>query len=355
MYLFKTTLLVSIMIYVLGYSDTSTVAKNKIGILPSAYYTPETNLAFGAICFANFKTCKDSITRMSNAQLYLDYTLNHQYLSQADYTIFFHKNNYYLKGSIDFIRFPDLFFGIGNATELQNVKKINYTLLKFNKKFYKQIKNNIYIGALFNLDCLYDMDMEIMDPNKERTLHGNMGYKSSSGGVGLLIDHRNQLLNPSRGYYLESNLERYSVVDQPGFTSFVIDARSYHNYKNKLVLNVNLFSGHRFGKVPFGLMYMLGGPRFLRGYYMGRFRDNHMSLLQFELRMPVYKRLGIAAFSGVGQVYEKPQNFAFDQFHANAGMGLRFKIDRENNVNIRLDFGLTKDSYGIYVVYAEAF
>jgi len=37
------------------------------------------------------------------------------------------------------------------------------------------------------------------------------------------------------------------------------------------------------------------------------------------------------------------------------GGGLRFKIDRESNVNIRFDYALGKNSSGFYIGFGEAF
>jgi hypothetical protein len=34
---------------------------------------------------------------------------------------------------------------------------------------------------------------------------------------------------------------------------------------------------------------------------------------------------------------------------------LRIKVDKKNNANFRIDYGMTKDSQGLYIVFAEAF
>lgn len=38
-----------------------------------------------------------------------------------------------------------------------------------------------------------------------------------------------------------------------------------------------------------------------------------------------------------------------------AGAGLRFKLSKEDEANIRFDIALTPDSHGFYVYFAEVF
>jgi hemolysin activation/secretion protein len=103
------------------------------------------------------------------------------------------------------------------------------------------------------------------------------------------------------------------------------------------------------------MLASIGGPRFLRGYYRGRFRDKNMMVLQQEFRMPIYKRLGIAAFGGIGSVSNKSKELLKNEVHYNYGIGLRILINKKENANLRVDYGITKDSHGLYIVFAEAF
>jgi len=44
---------------------------------------------------------------------------------------------------------------------------------------------------------------------------------------------------------------------------------------------------------------MLDGDEYLRGYYLGRFRDRNLSFVQLEFRSVVFWRFGVAAFGGL--------------------------------------------------------
>ena len=83
----------------------------------------------------------------------------------------------------------------------------------------------------------------------------------------------------------------------------------------------------------------MGGDEFVRGYFFGRFRDKNLSTLQTEIRSPSLWRFGLAAIGGISTLYDNFSNFS-KQFWPNYGAGLRFLIDRKENINLRLDYVL---------------
>ena len=71
--------------------------------------------------------------------------------------------------------------------------------------------------------------------------------------------------------------------------------------------------------------------------------------------MPIYNMLGLAVFGGVGSVAKTLSQFKTNEIHYDYGVGLRIRVNKKENTNIRIDYGFTKDSQGLYVVFAEAF
>ena len=345
-------------IYQNAFCENNDSTKSKIGILPVAYYGPETRIGGGFIFFSYFKTSlKDSTTRKSNTQTYLDFTINKQLLFQTDYSIFSNKNKFYFKGHLDYIHFPEYYYGIGNSTNESMRRLIDFNSIIISSRNYVLTKKKTYIGILLEHQSLYMLNQMLMSYSEDREVVGHLGYSTTGAGIGVLIDNRNNQLNPESGHYFELNFSNYfnHSRNQSGFNSFVLDARYYKKIIKKLVWNSNFYTSLNRGSVPFRLMPAIGGARFLRGYYQGRFRDNNLILLQHEFRYQVYKRWGIALFSGIGQVAKELNQFSMNQFHYNYGAGIRFKVDRKENTNIRIDLGITKDSKGIYIVFAEAF
>ena len=66
-------------------------------------------------------------------------------------------------------------------------------------------------------------------------------------------------------------------------------------------------------------------------------------------------RLGMVAFLGAGDVYRNVGDFKLGNLRPNFGVGLRFLLDKTENLNIRLDWGFGDSSNNVYLNIAEAF
>ncbi len=333
-------------------AEEDSTKRYRLQPLPSIFHTPETSWGFGATLLGYLEPT-DSSTSESNAQLFLDVTLRKQASFQSDFNIYSKRDRWYIRGSHDLSKFPEFYFGIGNNNEKDNHCLINIGYFDFKVTTYTKLKRDWYIGPRIHFQNLTHINKNI---EQEGFTIDDMGYASLGTGLGFLIDKRNDLLNPSQGFYFETMFTKY--FDQShstkGFNNQRLDLRYYHTF-NKLVLNTNLYAVHNQGFVPFRMMPYIGGPRFLRGFYAGRFRDNNLSLAQAEVRRNIFWRIGVAAFAGIGQVYKETMDFHLNQFHYNYGGGLRFQIHKESQANIRFDYGRTKDSHGFYIVFGECF
>jgi hypothetical protein len=336
----------------LTYGQKDSSRRLTIQPLPSIFHTPETKWGAGATLLGFYKP-KDTTTRKSNAQIFIDVTQMRQASFLSDFNVFTKGNKFYIKGSHDYSKFPEFYFGIGNENEKDDHCLIDIKYFNFTGAFYTNLKNNIYVGPIIHHQTLASINKNI---EQEDFFIDHMGYASTGGGAGLLIDKRNNLLNPTDGHFFETKLSKY--FDQShmtkGFINHTLDLRYYKSF-NKLVLNTNVYTVHNKGVVPFRMMPYIGGPRFLRGFYAGRFRDKNLSLVQAEVRRHIAWRIGVAAFSGVGQVYSNIEDFNVNRFHYNYGAGLRFQINKNSPANIRIDYGRTMDSHGFYIVFGECF
>ena len=334
--------------------------KLKLGVLPSAFYSPETRLGFGGFVYAYFNTSKSSlINKKSNAQSYFSYTINKQFSIENDYQLWLKSNKFYLTGGMDYSRFPEFFYGESNSSEEHNRIMISFDVIKLKSKNLVQLGDNFYGGFYYQYEKLYNLNMKLKAPMAAlcEVIPGGAGYTASGIGPILIYDKRDNPLNPANGNYIETSFQHFDKpIGSPyKFTSFIFDARKYNTLFKKLVWNGNAYFVMNKGEVPYRMLATIGGARFLRGYYRGRFRDKNMIIMQQEFRMPVYKWLGVAVFSGVGSVAKEVKDFRKNEIHYDYGVGLRIKINKKENTNLRLDYGVTKYSKGIYLVFAEAF
>ena len=116
------------------------------------------------------------------------------------------------------------------------------------------------------------------------------------------------------------------------------------------------------GKVPWPEMSMVGTPFDLRGYRWGHYRDRNMifGLLEYRhmfTRKTLNKRgnyksrHGFAVWSGFGSIAPTP--FDYHNWLPNAGIGYRFEV--QPRMNARVDFGIGRNSTGVYVSFNEVF
>lgn len=326
----------------------------RVGVLPLAYYTPETKLGLGALVYSFFKTDTSDLKK-SNSQTYLSYTLNHQFAIENDYQIWLNSGKSLLIGSVDFLKFPEFFYGLGNNTQNKDKKLISFNKFRFLLKYLKKAGKYSYIGGVSNYEHLYNLDFSMLETTS--VIYGEKGYKAAGVGLIFISDKRDNALNPEKGHYHEISSLKYVKINNTysDFHTIKIDIRNYLTLSKGLVWNSNLYAALSEGNVPFRLLPSLGGGRFLRGYYSGRFRDMNLFLLQHEFRIKLVNRVGLALFNGVGEVVDKVSKFKTKDLHYNYGIGLRFAVNKKDNANLRLDLGFTKDSYGFYVLFAEAF
>jgi hypothetical protein len=84
---------------------------------PYAFYTPETNLAFGAAGIMYFRTERDRLLNPSQVLLSGYYSINDQYDVTLSPQFYFSRNRYYASLETGFKKVIDKFYGIGNNSE----------------------------------------------------------------------------------------------------------------------------------------------------------------------------------------------------------------------------------------------
>jgi hypothetical protein len=109
------------------------------------------------------------------------------------------------------------------------------------------------------------------------------------------------------------------------------------------------------GMTPFWDECIVTTSENLRGYRASRYRDDNFLAGQAEYRWEAWKRLGFVAFGGVGEVAPKYVDFNSDNLLPGYGAGVRFRITRENHVNVRFDYAWGKHSREGYLYIGEAF
>ncbi|MCH8555712.1 MAG: outer membrane protein assembly factor [Schleiferiaceae bacterium] len=342
-------------------SDTTDADKQGFVLLPLLYYTPDTRLAYGAAGVYYFKlpgqNPEGEDTRLSYTQLLVDYTQNQQLDIWGIWNVFTPGEKYLLKGELRFRNFPDRFYGLGNNTPTENMERYAYDLLSFKALVMRNLKNYWFAGG----DIHYTYEYNFSRAANGILDQGNItGYDGGTGvGIGavILFDNRDNVINAYRGQLFELSSYFYEKKLGSSFSFVKIDGvfQHYRQVFPKHILAFQTAARFAFGEVPFLDMNTVGGLDLLRGYAANRFRDHNFVGTQVEYRFPIWKRFGGVAFTGVGDVFQQPNQLRFDLLKYSAGAGIRFAMNPAERLNIRLDYAVGRGNSAFYIMVSESF
>jgi outer membrane protein assembly factor BamA len=192
----------------------------------------------------------------------------------------------------------------------------------------------------------------------------------TSAGLAWVLrrDGRDNISDPSRGWYLESAFRTYFEGFLGGastWQSVALDARGYirpiagRRHTLATWTYVDVITG---GRAPYFALPATGADpmgRSGRGYAEGRFRGDRLIYSELEYRLPlrVDGLVGMVGFlnaTAVGSTFDDEP--LFDRAAIGGGFGFRLRLDKRSRTNLCLDFGFGQNgSRGVYLALAEAF
>ncbi len=323
--------------------------------LPVIFYTPETHIAYGVLGVCLFRT--DSTARTSNVDFAIIHTQNAQTVIEPTYTIFTKHEKYLIRGMLLYTKFPELYYGIGPGTTDNQEELISYKSLRAYNRFLRKVKPGWFVGIQQQYFKTFDVKRSSDRQLPEQTLIGGLGSVVNGVGVASVVDTRDNIYSPVRGWYADVSFMEYGELlgSEFGFTNYLFDIRHYQALSPNTVLAGQFYLNLNVGEVPFKQAATLGGSSLLRGYYNGRYRDNDALIMQAELRQHFVGRFGGVVFAGVGDVAHKPSEFTVKDLKPTGGLGLRYLISRKEHLNIRFDAAVGNHTHGFYVNISEAF
>jgi len=338
-------------------SKDSTEKKISYFVYPYAFYSPETSLAFGAGGILSFRLSDKLNTKPSNLTASGYYTINNQYDINLIPDFYFSNDQYRAYLKINYSKSIDKFYGIGNsAVEIGNesyeLKNLGYLL-----KLLTGVSEIIKIGLVVDYANKTIIDKKSNPYLLADTIRGSSG--GVTNGVGLVItrDSRDNVNFPSGGGYYEFSFTSYSknLGSSYDFNKYIFDFRRYTEFIHSSFLAFQIYGEHLFGDPPFFSLANLGGDRIMRGYYTGRYRDRAYIAGQLEYRREVWLRIGLVGFVGTGEVAHDYSLLEMKKLLFSYGIGLRYRFDLIEKLDLRMDIGFGKNTSGIYFSANQAF
>ena len=323
--------------------------------LPVVFYSPETRLGGGVAVLHAYRSSAEGRPIATAASLM--YTQNRQIAAGISTDAYLSGGRNHVTASVGYSKVPAVFYGIGNATAQSDSESYTPRTFVVDASAERRIARGVYLGVGGDFATGSMVEVEPGRALASGTVPGSgIGRVVGLGGA-VTYDTRDNILAAASGGYAKLAARRYAAYlgSEFDFTAVQLDLRHFRTLAAGHVVAIQATWSGTSGDVPFARMPQLGGQNLLRGYYQGRYRDRQYVAAQAEYRTPTWRRMGLAAFGGAGQVAPRLGDLSLSGMHAAGGAGLRVLLNRQERLALRLDYGAGARSSGFYITVGEAF
>ena len=342
--------------------QTEAAAKSlggKLFILPIPIANPTIGNGLGAVSMYLFQAGQNA----PPSSLYLGgfWTDTESWGGGLGTQTYFSDDRYRLAGFLGYFDVNVDFYGIGSGAGDTGIPTpINQSGPMFVPSFLFRIADNLYLGPSYRFMSIESsVDKQGLPPGHPGLLLPDKSRIKSSGlGIVLDYDTKDNKFSPRSGFFLEvnTNFSNQAFGSDRDYSQFTIGYNLYKEIGEEQILAWRATGCSAGGDVPFYELCMLGSVfDSIRGYVAGQYRDEISITTQLEYRSKLYKRLGMVAFGGVGQVAPELGELTSDNILGSIGVGIRFMASEEAQVNLSLDYARGKDSDAWYFRIGEAF
>ncbi len=341
--------------------DNKTNKKSNLVGYPFLIYTGETSFTLGA--FALYTSRPENQSKnipptsvVANALL----SIKKNALVMLIPEFVFDKGNLRYSPSLKYQNWPSEFYGLSQNSLLNDKTDYLMESFEFKNDFKFSFAKNLFIKSFYRFQKNSLSKIEEGSVFSQHPYLGKNGGFVSGIGFGLEYDSRDNNLYPTSGlnvfydYYSYNRLlkSNYSYNTHQFNIKFFVPYNKYTIFALNSVYKANSHSA------PFYEKTQLGYDS--RAYSDFRFIDDQLISLKSEIRTFPWntgwkKRLGLVAFFETTQVKKNIDDFVFHDFKPAIGFGLRYSIVPQEKLNLRLDFGVGKDSKEVIFIAREAF
>ncbi|MCK4776238.1 MAG: BamA/TamA family outer membrane protein [Candidatus Krumholzibacteria bacterium] len=326
---------------------------------PIPIVNPTLGEGLGAIAMYLYKMDEESQSSYTGAGVL--YTSSESWGVGVAQALFFNEDAWKLKAGVAFFDLNLDFFGIGSGAGDQGISvPVNQKGWGGGLKALRRIKGHWYAGLKYSyvkIDSTFDLtDPPPGDPIE---LPPVIELDSVVAGLGIVgeYDSRDDQFNAYKGNHFEF---LWSVADQAVGSDFDFQSvkTSYNLYRgigNQKIIAARFMGCAAPGDAPYYALCSFGQGVDLRGYVGGRYRDVMMFATQAEYRWRFYKRWGMVAFAGVGEVADSLSDFNAQNLLPSVGAGIRFMLSEDHRLNLSVDWARGMDDDAWYFYVSESF
>ena len=331
----------------------------KVAPVPLISYSTEAGNVFGLAKFNAFHLSKkDTISRPSKISEVATVSTKGRINISVSNDLVFNEDKYIIMSSFNYRKQPEYLLGIGNDVSRDDIEEVTVDRMKFATVALRKVKGYLYSGISVEISDYFSVQTDSNSFLIEDNVPGLDGGTNIGVGLSIGLDNRDNRYNASKGELILATFTSYvpELGSRYPFARFDFDFRKYFRIGKNSVIAFQGATTYTNGTVPFYDLAQLGGEDRMRGYYKGALRDFVLVDTQVEYRLHLWKIFGLVTWVGTGRVADSYSNLELDGFRLSFGGGIRIKVDSENDINLRIDFGFGPQSVrGTYLNFAEAF
>ena len=185
----------------------------------------------------------------------------------------------------------------------------------------------------------------------------DLNLRTAGLGPTLEFDSRSDPFYPRAGeqFRFQASFNGEAVGGRRKYQTYQTFYNKFFSLSPRQVLAAHVAGCYATGSVPFYDLCFFGKSKDVRGYDVGQYIDRVMIAGQAEYRLELRKRLGAAVFFGAGEVARRWADLRSDALKPGGGVGLRFRLTKQNHINLRVDYAWGINSKGLYLGVTEAF
>lgn len=361
--------------------------KSGITLMPNVAYNPSIGAQIGIKAVAGKILGKDPSTYMSVAATSASITTKGIIYAYLSHNIFTSGNKWNLQGSLVAAKTvtPDFGLGIGNGSTvsaedaaLTNGARTGYVLhaefYNFREKIYKQIKDNLFVGAGISFDIRRNIedrnsDTELTPYNIYSDRHGFDRDHYMANGLFFNTQYttRDNQNRAYKGIYADAGfrINQSWMGSTKNAIQFSTDFRKYWSLSKRNPEHVLAFwnwgSYLLSGDLPYLELPGSGkdvGTRSARGYTIAYFKGTQYFNSEIEYRFPITRNkfLSGVTFFNVQSANDESGTKLFDKWQPAAGAGLRVLFNKSTRTNLCIDYAIGNfGRKGLFLGLNEAF
>jgi hypothetical protein len=337
-------------------------------ILPTFNYNPVYGFAIGAMVTGAGQRGIES-KRYSQLAISANYSTMGQIQAQVRGDVFDRSGDFLLKADVRYLDTQRSTWGLGPLTPDQQEFPMDFKLVRTYATLYRRTSGPVFIGLGFHYDEFTDIVDERAEKGEETPFTAYSGgalTRTVSAGFSLNVlgDTRDNLVNPTSGYYLSASFRSYEtgVGSDDDWQEMWAEMRVYPHLPaaSRHVLAFWLYSWLTFGKGPYLNLPANGWDTYgrgARGYLQGRIRGADQAYLECEYRRTLTADglWGAVAFLN-STVTTELESAIFGKADYGGGLGVRLKFNKHSNTNLAVDVGWGEaGSKGVFLGMSEVF